>query len=199
MSRVRNRTLRLAQIAMLTALLILTLVPPLNQIKITAFYIVLSFLPVSIGAIVFGPRIGALLGLFWGIGSFFQALAGMDNGMLYINYSVLLTLFALIVPRVLAGLLTGLLFLGTHRLLKKAPAGVRQVSFLLASAATPLINSVLFLSAIYLCFSHFFPAGFLALIGMVVSVNSLTELIIGIVVGTTLSATMYHVVHKRTA
>ena len=179
----QKRTLRLAQMGLLTALIIILCVPPLGAVKVTLFTITLVFLPVSVGAIRLGPLAGAILGTIWGIGSFIQALNNVDGGMFFIQASLWRTLVFLIVPRLLAGLLTAWLFRALKPLLKSPSPILGKLPYVISAVATPLLNSILFLGSLALLFNDTFVTNFLPILGSIIAINSLLEAILGLTIG----------------
>ena len=69
---------RLTVLAMLAAVIVLMAFTPIGYLKVGAVSITFIMIPVVIGAVVTGPRGGALLGAVFGITSFIQCF-GLDT------------------------------------------------------------------------------------------------------------------------
>ena len=67
-----KRTLKMVQMAILIAVLLVMSYTPLGYLKIGLLSISLLSIPVVIGAMLFGPAAGAALGAVFGLTSFAQ-------------------------------------------------------------------------------------------------------------------------------
>lgn len=134
-----NKTKRLTQISLLVAILIIqTFVPGIGYIPIGPLQATIIHITVIVGAILFGPQTGALLGLAWGTLRMVKALLMPDIlSVVFINPLVS------ILPRVLVGWLSGLIFAFLEKRIKK------QVAYILTGTCGALINTIGVLSAIY--------------------------------------------------
>lgn len=143
-------TKRLVLLAMLSAILLVMSFTPLGYLNIGPLAISLNMIPVAIGAIALGPGGGAFLGAVFGITSCLQCvgIGGTSAmGVALFEISPLLTILQRFVTRVLAGFLTGVVY----RLLKK------HLSFFtpyVAGFCAALFNTVFFMAALVLLFSH---------------------------------------------
>ena len=70
----KTKTRKLAVTGMMTAIMIVMGTTPLGFIPIGPFKITIMHLPVIIGAILEGPVVGLVLGLFFGLFSLYQAV-----------------------------------------------------------------------------------------------------------------------------
>jgi len=138
----------MVQLAMFTAIILLLAFTPLGYLKITAgLSVTLIGLPVIIGAITLGPAAGTVLGTVFGLTSFSQAF-GMDAlGVLLLAENPVGLFITCMVPRILMGWLTGLIFRGLKRIDKS-----KIVSYIVTSLAGSLLNTVLFLASLMLFF-----------------------------------------------
>jgi len=130
---------QMTHLAILTAIILLMAFTPIGYLKIGLLSMTLIMIPVAVGAIVDGPKAGSFLGLIFGLTSFAQGF-GLDawGSMLFsVNpfYFALLT----IVPRILMGLLAGLIF----RALSKTK--LYRIAPVIASLSAALLNTVLFM------------------------------------------------------
>jgi uncharacterized membrane protein len=144
--RSRSNTLYMAQLALLSAIIIIMAFTPLGYLRTPALSITLLTVPVAVGAIILGPKAGAFCGGVFGMTSFIMAVTtGGFTGMLF-QINPLGTLFTCLVPRILEGFFCGLIFLGLRRL------GLKKASYLIASLSCPLLNTFFFMSSIVLIF-----------------------------------------------
>ena len=133
-----DKTLKLTTLAILTALVIvLQLI--CTVIKFGPFSITLALTPIIIGAALYGPMTGALLGFVFSLVVYITGLIGMDGGFILtmMEYSAVGTTVLCLLKGTAAGFVAGLLF----RLL----AGKNKtVAAMVTSAAAPIVNTGLF-------------------------------------------------------
>ncbi len=145
-----GRILRLTQLSVLVALLLIFGFTSIGYIKIGVIEITLNIIPVAIGAIVLGPSAGAVCGAIFGLTSFWQAISGMSAfGELLVNVSPILTFILCFVPRILEGWLTGLIFKGLSKVCK-----TNSIPCTVSGLACPLINTLLFVGGFILLFGQ---------------------------------------------
>ncbi|MGN0335370.1 MAG: ECF transporter S component [Lachnospiraceae bacterium] len=141
-----SNTRFMAELALLSAIIVIMSLTPLGYIKTPALSITLLTVPVAVGAIILGPKGGAILGGVFGATSFAQAIIGGTLTSLLLQVNPLGTLFLCMVPRILEGLLCGLLF----RFLRKT--GMKKLSYYIASFSCPVLNTVFFMGTIVALF-----------------------------------------------
>ena len=137
MSTVKAKTLRLVQLGLLSAIILL-----LQQIVIPlpgGLSLSLVLIPIVVGAVLYGPAAGALLGGVFGAAVSVMAIQGqlglLTNMM--VAYNPLLTVAVCMLKGVAAGFMAGLV----ARVLNAQPfAGI-----LLAAAVAPIVNTGIFL------------------------------------------------------
>ncbi|MFR8011742.1 MAG: ECF transporter S component [Clostridia bacterium] len=160
MSRKRTsheRILRMTQLAVLSAIIIMmTFVPYIGYISYgPGLSITLIHIPVMIGAIVLGPSAGAILGGVWGISCIIKALTAPPSPL---DAAIFWNPLVSLIPRILAGLLAGLAFVGLIRLCRKLSKREKNsklaqgISAGIAAAVGSVTNTVLVLSMIYLLY-----------------------------------------------
>ncbi|MFU0826145.1 MAG: ECF transporter S component [Lachnoclostridium sp.] len=148
MNTVKNKsTLRLVQLALFIAIIILMSFTPLGYIKTFGLEITLLVVPVSVGAILFGPAGGAILGGVFGVTSFIQCFGMSAGGTVLLNINPVGTFIVTIVPRVLMGWLTGLVFQVLHKW-----NVTRGISYAVTCLVGPIFNTLLFMTAMMLFF-----------------------------------------------
>ena len=135
----------MVELAMMIAIIILMAFTPLGYLRTPGLSITFLTIPVAVGAIILGPRGGAICGLAFGATSFYMALTGSSSfAAMLLSINPFGTFITCIVARVLEGWLTGLIFAALY---KKASA--RKVSYYVASLACPLLNTLFFMG--FLC------------------------------------------------
>lgn len=160
MSRKRTsheRILRMTQLAVLSAIIIMmTFVPYIGYISYgPGLSITLIHIPVMIGAIVLGPSAGAILGGVWGISCIIKALTAPPSPL---DAAIFWNPLVSLIPRILAGLLAGLAFVGLVYLCRKLSKREKNsklaqgISAGIAAAVGSVTNTVLVLSMIYLLY-----------------------------------------------
>ena len=179
--------MRLVLTALLTALIIVMAFTPLGYLKAGAIEITFITIPVIIGAVLLGPVGGLFLGAVFGITSFIQCFGMSTFGVALFSVSPLRTAIVCIVPRVLMGWLTAVIF--------KAISSKDKTSFvqyLVASIAGP----ILFTGTLLLLFNNapiiiqlkeqFGSTNVMAFAAAFVGVNGLIEAGVCAVLGTAL-------------
>ena len=144
-------TRQLVTTAMLCAILLVMSFTPLGYLNIGPLAISFNMIPVAIGAIALGPMGGMILGGMFGITSFLQCL-GIGGtsamGVLLFEINPFLAFVQRFVPRLLAGLLSGYVYLGVKKVSNTAAA-----CFATGFSAA-LLNTALFMSALVLLFGR---------------------------------------------
>lgn len=145
--RAKSKTLQMAQLAILLAILLIMAFTPLGYLKIGPLSVSFLTLPVAIGAVILGPKAAIILGLAFGLTSFYQCL-GMDAlGVALMGISPVKTFIMCVVPRVLIGLVAGYLYQGLKDKNDKVATAVTCL-------AAPIVNTVCFLGAMVLFFGN---------------------------------------------
>ena len=192
----RSKTLHLAQLALFSAIIIVMAFTPLGYLKIGPLSITFLTIPVVLGAIIMGPMDGAILGAVFGATSFVQCF-GLDAfGTTLLSINPVFTFILCFLPRMLIGIVSGYLI----KWLEKVRAN-QVVSYALSSLAGALTNTVFFVGFLLLLFGQTdyirsFGDNIIAIIGVLVTVNSLVEAIACTVIGTILAKTIIVIVKK---
>ena len=137
MSTVKQKTLRLVQLALLSAIIIL-----LQQIVIPlpgGLSLSLVLVPIVVGAVLYGPGAGALLGGVFGVMVSIMAIQGQLGVLtnMMVAHNPVLTVLVCLLKGIGAGLIAGLI--------AKAFVKHRFLGILLAAAAAPIVNTGIFL------------------------------------------------------
>lgn len=138
-----SRVRKITGVAVLLALVIIFQTLG-NIIMIGPVNINLSLIPIAIGAIVYGPFAGAVLGFGSGILVIFSG----STGELFMSMAPVGTVITCLLKCTIAGLISGLVF----RLIAKKNATVGSV---IAAILVPIINTGLFAAS---CFTLMKPA-----------------------------------------
>ena len=135
----------MVELAMMIAIILLMSFTPLGYIRTPGLSVTLLTIPVAVGAVILGPKGGAVCGLAFGATSFYMALTGSSAfAAMLLSISPVGTFITCIVARVLEGWLTGLIFAALYK-----KASTKKISYYIASLACPLLNTLFFMG--FLC------------------------------------------------
>ena len=172
----RQSIQRITRLGILMGLIILmTFIPNIGYIQTGLFSITTIHIPVLIGAALMGPIGGLVLGLTWGLTSYFYALTlGTIEAMIFLNPMVS------IVPRVLVGLIVSYTTMALDKV------NVKEVlKYGLVAGIGTLSNTVLVLSSIFIFASEgvlSFNQAFSTIITIIISTNGLLELFAAVII-----------------
>ena len=146
-SSTHARTLRLVQIALLTALMLL-LQLAFGSLRIGPVTLSFSLVPLVIAAVFIGPGAGAFLGLVSGAVTFIQVLTSGDPFYTFlIATNPFATAVICLVKTTLAGLLAGICYRALCKVSK-----YRALNIILPAAVCPLVNTGIFCLGMFLVF-----------------------------------------------
>ena len=181
--------------ALMTAFVIIFSFTPIGSIPVGPLVITLNIIPVAITAVALGPGGGAAMGAVFGLLSFLQCLGiGVPSGMgaTLLSISPVLAFIQRFVPRVLDGLLVGLIFRWCERGLGHGPAGF------IAGFCSAFLNTLLFMSALLLLFGNTeYVQGLVAgrnvivFVCAFVGVNAVVEMLVSTIVTGGVTAALY--------
>lgn len=135
----KSKTYRLVIRAILTAIIILqTMVPFLGFIPIGITSLTIIHITVIVAAIVLGTKDGMFIGLVWGIFTMIRAFTSPTTPL---DIAVFTNPIISVVPRVLVGLVAGLLFTIIYKKTKKVVA-----ASIVAAILGTITNTVLVLT-----------------------------------------------------
>ena len=180
-----NSSRHLVLTALFIAIILLqSVVPWLGTLPLGAFAIgaavtIITF-TVAIGAMVLGPRAGALLGFVWGAYSLWHAWTSAPS----IGALIFRNPITAIVPRMLVGLIIGYLF---WRFVKNRPMGQQTIWLAGLGALSAFVNTFFVLSITWIGFTVMHTTAFgipdsgLAnyLIVSIAGFNGVFEIIVG--------------------
>lgn len=132
-------TQKLVIAAVLSAIIVIMGYTPLGLIPLPTMTATILHIPVAIGAILYGPQMGLILGTVMGLTTLSKAILSPVGPLdpLFINPLVS------VLPRALMGIITAYAFIALHRGIKKT-----SVSIGIAAAVASLANTVLTLGAL---------------------------------------------------
>lgn len=171
---------RMTSIALLMALVVVmqaisSIIPP-----VSGFPISLVLIPIVLGAALFGPSAGAVLGGTFGVIVFINCVTGADpGGAMVLQANPILCFLVVMGKGILAGMASG----WVYRLLKdKNP----YIAMILAAAVCPIVNTGVFIACMLLFFIEVLQAWAAGadVVGYILSglvlVNFVPELIINL-------------------
>lgn len=187
MSNTSSKVRETALTAVLAAIVLLMAFTPLGYLRVGPVSITFLVIPVVIGGMTLGPVRGGFLGAVFGATSFAQCFMGDPFGAALVALSPLATAVACFVPRILIGVVAGVLFPALHKLTKN-----NAVSFIVTSVAGTLTNTVLFVGMVVGFFqgSYFGGSPFWTIFVSFFTFNVALELAVGVVVSAALSAVL---------
>ncbi|HCD81411.1 MAG TPA: ECF transporter S component [Ruminococcaceae bacterium] len=178
---------KIQKLTVLSVLAAITAIVAFVPLKTLGLEITFTMIPVAIGAILYGPSGGAVLGAVFGAVSFLQCLGYSHFGAALFAINPVFTFIVCVPTRILAGLLAGFIY-------KALKAGCKSdiPALLTASLAAPLLNTVFFMSSLVLFFYRTdYIQGFVSAMGaanpimfilLFVGINGLVEIICGFAV-----------------
>lgn len=142
-----QHTRYMVELALMAAIIFIMAFTPLGYFRTPGLSITFLTVPVAVGAIILGPKGGAVCGLVFGITSLIQCFMGGTFGSMLLGINPVGTAFTCVVPRILEGLLCGMVF----QMVKKVS---KNSAYFAASLACPLLNTLFFMSALVVIFYH---------------------------------------------
>ena len=190
----KSNVAKLTVTAVLSAIVaVISFIP----LKTLGLEITFSMVPIAVGAILYGPAVGAILGGVFGIVSFLQCFGYSQFGVWLLGESPFFTFLVCVPTRILAGLLTGII----ARAMSKGTKTVNELKFIVCSLAAPVFNTILFMSTLVACFYNGETIqGFVKALGaanpftfvvLFVGINGLVEIIAGFAVAYPVSRGVY--------
>lgn len=196
-----KRTLKMVQLALFTAIILLMAFTPLGYIRTPGLEITLIVVPVTVGAIIMGPTAGAILGGVFGLTSFIQCFGISPFGTALLGVSFVGTFIVCLIPRILMGWMAGIIFRGLKKWDK-----TKVISHAVTNLAGPLLNTLFFMATLILLFYNTeFLQGIATTLGshniiefviLFVTVNGLIEAGVSFVIGTVVSTAIEVYIRK---
>ena len=142
----RKQTMKIISIAILSVMIVGLAFLPIN---VGALSITLTIIPIAVGAILYGPAVGASLGLVFGLVSFTQCFGYSPFGLQLLSINWFFTFLVCVPTRVLVGFIPGII----HKAIAKTKLN-NHVNDAMASILVPLLNTFFFMTTLILCFYH---------------------------------------------
>ena len=188
---------KLVGVALLIAVMVvLQFIGTIFPIKIGPVSISLVLIPIVIGAAIYGPGAGAILGAAFGVIANVFCANGLDGGgHMVFQASPILCILVVMLKGIGCGFVAGLVY----KLFSKRNA---YIAMLLAAIVCPIVNTGIFLLGMYLFFMDVLAvwANGSDIAGYVVSgiilINFVPELVLNVVVSPA-SQRIIHVIRKK--
>ena len=129
----------IVRLSLLIALIVVMSLTPIGYLKVGFISVSFLCLPVILAAILLGPLAATILGLAFGISSFIAAFSD-PVGVFLLGINPFLVFLSLVIPRILMGFGTGLIFK-----LFDAIRKTKSAAPLITSIASSLLNSILYI------------------------------------------------------
>ena len=140
------KTNAMTQTAILAAVVLIMAFTPLGYLKTFGLEITFITRPVIIGAMIIGPKAGAILGCLFGLTSFFQCFGLSTFGAALLAINPFYTFIVCVVSRTLMGYLCGVVF---KLLSKKSDSAL---IYGVSSLCGALLNTLFFMSSLIFFF-----------------------------------------------
>ncbi len=180
--------LKLTLTAVFLAIIVVMSFTPIGYLKIGTVEISLLAIPVAMGAALLGVGGGAVLGLAFGVTSLIQCFGMSAFGTALMGINPALTAILCIVPRVLVGVASALVYKVLNK--KNIQANVSSLASFLTAA---VVNTVLFVGLFIAFFGNtefytgletqFATTGVIAFFAAFVGVNGIVEAVASAAVG----------------
>lgn len=207
-----KKTFRMVLTALFMAIvIIMAFVPNLGYINLVVIKATLIHVPVIIGSIVLGPKMGAILGATFGLTSLINNT--INPSLLSFAFSPFYTMgdvggnfFSVIicfVPRILVGVVPYFVYKGIMALLKNFKAK-KIVALPIAGVAGAFTNTLLVMNMIYIFFREEFATAreiavevvYDVILG-IIAANGVPEAIVAAVLGTAVSLVLLRMMPKE--
>ncbi len=198
----KTNTLWMVQTAILSAIVLLMAFTPLGFLRAGPIEITFLTIPVVVAAVLVGPASGAVVGLVFGVSSFATAFSS-PFGMALLAISPFYTFILTIVPRILVGWLTGLIFRALYRPEREKNMAY-TVAATIASLSGALLNTVLFVGSLFLLFGNSeylrsFGETTLDILAVLITVNAAVEAVATMVLGASVTKGLHVATQKIAA
>ena len=195
--------LKLTLTAVFLAIIVVMSFTPIGYLKVGTVEISLLAIPVAMGAALLGVGGGALLGLAFGVTSLIQCFGMSAFGTALMGINPALTVILCIVPRVLVGVASALVY----KVLKKKNVQA-NVSSLVSFLTAAVVNTVLFVGLFIAFFGNtefyaglettFATTGVIAFFAAFVGVNGIVEAVASALVGGALGTVIKKIEKQKT-
>ncbi len=135
--------------ALFAAIIVVMSLTPLGYLNVGVLSITMIPIIVSIAAITLGPTTGLIMGTIFGITSLVQCFGMNAFGTTLMGINKVYTVFICLVPRMLDGWLTGIIYKGLSKIDK-----TKWLSLIVTGFCGAALNTVLFMSGLYFLFGR---------------------------------------------
>lgn len=194
--------LKLTLTAVFLAIIVVMSFTPLGYLKLGTIEISLLAIPVAAGAALLGVGGGALLGLAFGVSSLIQCFGMSAFGTALMGINPVLTSILCIVPRILVGVASALVYKVLKG--KNVQANVASLASFLTAA---VVNTILFVGLFILMFGNtefyagletqFATTNVIAFFAAFVGVNGIVEAVASGVVGGALGGVIVRIEKQK--
>ena len=209
MSNQSTKTITMVQLALLTAIMVvMAMIPFLGYIPITPTIRATTIhIPVIIGAILMGPKAGAFLGFVFGLTSLVtNTINGGITAFVFTPFYQLgdthgnfWSLVICFVPRILIGVVAGLLFQWIHKWDR-----TKVLACVISGIAGSMVNTILVMFGIYIFFGQQYAAAkeiafdtLLTVIGGVIALNGVIEAVVAALIATFVARPLLTILNKK--
>lgn len=194
--RSNNKTQKLALVSILTALIVVMAFTPIGYLKILSVAITFIPIPVAIGAIILGPSYGALLGAVFGITSLIQCFGLDPFGTNLMSVNPIFTAFLCIVPRIMMGGFTGMIYKALNNKIKN-----QIVTYGISAFSGGFLNTVFFVAFLILLFGNSevfkdYNGNILTIVTSLVTINAVIEWIACLFLGTAVAKALSKIIKQ---
>ncbi len=140
-----THTLYLVELALMVAIIFIMAFTPLGYFQTAGLSITFLTVPVAVGAIILGPKGGAVCGLAFGITSLMRCFGISAFNSMLMSINPIGMTFTCLVPRILEGWLCGLIFRAARKVTKNG-------AYPIASLACPLMNTLFYMTSLVVIF-----------------------------------------------
>lgn len=191
---------KITQAAVITALIFVLDITGLGYIPLSVATVSIISIPVCVGAVTMGPGWGAFFGGVFGLSSFLQCFGKSAFGTLMLSLNPFFAAIVCFIPRILTGFLCGVIFKYLYAFLTRGGKnGKENIAFVAAGVSAPLLNTVLFMSALIIFFfnnpefadTYVKGAGVFTFFAAFAGVGAVLELVAGLLAGTALAKAMF--------
>ena len=139
----KGGTKYLVELALMIAIIFVMAFTPLGYLRTPGLSITFLTVPVAVAAMILGPKGGAICGAAFGITSLMQCFGTSAFGAMLLGINPFGTVFTCIVPRILEGLLSGLIF-------KAVRSKNKNLAYFAGGLACPILNTIFYMSSLVL-------------------------------------------------
>lgn len=143
----KRKTLEMVQMAVLIAVILIMSFTPIGYLRTAGLEISIITIPVVIGAMIIGPKAGLVLGLVFGLTSFYQCFGMSPFGATLLGINPVATFLVCVPTRGLMGWLTGVIYKAIDKLDKTG-----WVAYFVGGLVGAFLNTLFFMGMLLICF-----------------------------------------------